>query len=57
MPEVLPALVPDGKLEVERISPRSMLFDAADVGAFAALTFTQGWKRGRPRKPPPAEPS
>jgi excisionase family DNA binding protein len=50
-------LVPDGKLEVERISPRSMLFDAADVGAFAALTFTQGWKRGRPRKPPPAEPS
>jgi excisionase family DNA binding protein len=43
----------DGKLKVERISPRIMLFDAADVAAFAALTFTQGWKRGRSRKPAP----
>jgi excisionase family DNA binding protein len=45
-----------GKLKAEKPSPRVLLFDRAEVEAYAKRTFPRGWRRGRPRKPADAGP-
>ena len=47
-------LVRRDKLHPERPSPHVLLFDKAEVAAYATQIFPRGWKRGRPRRPPVA---